>query len=291
MTKLLFVDDEPTIRLTLPKILEMHEFEVKAAATVTAALKFIQEEKFDVLLTDLNIGAPSDGFTVVSAMRRVQPDAVTIIITGYPAFESALQAIREQVDDYIAKPANVDELVRTIQQKVIKRERHVMRPQGPTSDSLETHKEQVLQRYVEAVRKARLPVSGLTDAEIADHVPKLIEQVIEDLRHPSTARVADRTEVSAEHGRARKRQGFAVADLVEEVRLLRYVIYTTIQASLLDLNASALVPDMVRIGDFLMIRLRESVAAYTDGEPERKALRRVPARKNAKLKPRERRAS
>src|SRR5437868_9746999 len=105
-TKVLFVDDEPTIRLTLPKILEMHEFEVKTAATVGEALKLIQSEEFDVLLSDLNIGEQSDGFTVVSAMRRVQPEALTIILTGYPAFESALQAIREQVDDYIAKPAD-----------------------------------------------------------------------------------------------------------------------------------------------------------------------------------------
>src|SRR6266567_5471173 len=49
-------------------------------------LKLIQSEQFDVLLSDLNIGEPSDGFTVVSAMRRIQPDALTIILTGYPAF-------------------------------------------------------------------------------------------------------------------------------------------------------------------------------------------------------------
>src|SRR3954464_15287260 len=126
MTRVLFVDDEPTIRLTLPKILEMHQFEVKAAANVAEALKLIQSEKFDVLLSDLNIGEPSDGFTVVSAMRRVQPEAVTIIITGYPAFESALQAIREQVDDYIAKPADINDLVLTIQKKLTKRDRHVL---------------------------------------------------------------------------------------------------------------------------------------------------------------------
>src|SRR3954447_4465822 len=125
MTKLLFVDDEPTIRLTLPQILEMHEFEVKAAASVTEALALIQTEKFDVLLSDLNIGEQSDGFTVVSAMRRVQPHALTIILTGYPAFESALQAIREQVDDYIAKPANVDELVSTIKSKLTHRVRNI----------------------------------------------------------------------------------------------------------------------------------------------------------------------
>src|SRR6266478_1717407 len=133
MTKLLFVDDEPTIRLTLPRILEMHEFEVKAAANVSDALALIQSEKFDVLLSDLNIGEPSDGFTVVSAMRRIQPDAITIIITGYPAFETALEAIRGQVDDYIVKPADTKELIDTIRQKLTNRTRHVPMPRQRVS--------------------------------------------------------------------------------------------------------------------------------------------------------------
>ena len=52
------------------------------------------------LLTDLNIGGPADGFILVSAMRRVQCKAATFILTGYPDFQTALEAIRKQVDDY-----------------------------------------------------------------------------------------------------------------------------------------------------------------------------------------------
>src|SRR5438874_11972725 len=95
-TRILFVDDEPSIRLTLPAILEMHGFVVRTASDVPEALALIQKEQFDVLLSDLNIGQPGDGFTIVSAMRRIQPNAVTVIITGYPAFETALEAIRKQ---------------------------------------------------------------------------------------------------------------------------------------------------------------------------------------------------
>src|SRR5437868_4551877 len=102
----------------------MHGYEVSAAATVAEALKIMNEKSFDVLLTDLNIGQPGDGFTVTSAMRRTQPDAVTIIITGFPAFETALQAIREQVDDYVVKPADVDKLVSCIEDKLQHRQSH-----------------------------------------------------------------------------------------------------------------------------------------------------------------------
>ena len=102
--RVLFVDDESAIRVTLPAILEMRGFEVTVAATVPEALDAIRSKTFDVLLSDLNIGEPGDGFTVVSAMRRTQPNCRTIILTGFPDFDKALRSIREQADDYVVKP-------------------------------------------------------------------------------------------------------------------------------------------------------------------------------------------
>src|SRR5712672_205791 len=101
--RILFADDEPGIRMTLPLILEQEGFEVSVAATVAEALVYINRDSFDVLLADLNIGEKGDGFTLISAMRRVQPHAVTLILTGYPDFVTALEAIRNQVDDYLTK--------------------------------------------------------------------------------------------------------------------------------------------------------------------------------------------
>ena len=115
---LLFVDDEPSIRMTLPPILQQRGFEVQAAGSVPEALQLIESRKFDILLSDLNIGEPGDGFTVVRAMRKVQPRCVTILLTGYPAFESAVEAIRQEVDDYVVKPANIDVLVNIMKEKL-----------------------------------------------------------------------------------------------------------------------------------------------------------------------------
>jgi hypothetical protein len=56
----------------------------------------MKDQPFDVLLTDLNIGSPADGFILVTAMRRLQPSASTFILTGYPDSQTALEAIREQ---------------------------------------------------------------------------------------------------------------------------------------------------------------------------------------------------
>src|SRR3954471_22150709 len=124
MVKILFVDDEPAIRLSLPAILKIHGFDVTSAGSVSEAIQEISRQNFDVLISDLNIGNPGDGFTVVSAMRRTQPSCVTLILTGFPAFESALQAIRSQVDDYLIKPAGVKQLVAAIEEKLRNRTPH-----------------------------------------------------------------------------------------------------------------------------------------------------------------------
>ena len=122
--RLLFVDDEPNIRLTLPPLMEQHGFTVKSAATVAEALSLIKCSTFDALICDINIDTESDGFTVVQAMREANPYCVTVMLTGYPGFETAIKAIHTEVDDYVVKPAEIDGLVSTLNHKLARRARH-----------------------------------------------------------------------------------------------------------------------------------------------------------------------
>src|SRR5438874_2727354 len=119
--ELLFVDDEPSIRLTLPPLLRERGFQVQVAANVSEALATIKAQRFDVLLSDINIDRESDGFTVVQAMREANTDAVTILLTAYPAFDTAVHSIRVEVDDYFTKPADLDAIVSTIDRKLLAR--------------------------------------------------------------------------------------------------------------------------------------------------------------------------
>jgi DNA-binding NtrC family response regulator len=112
--RLLFVDDEDSIRLTLAPILTRYGFEVTAVANVRDALAQMDLATYDVLVSDLNIEKAGDGFAVVAAMKVRQPACANIILTAYPDFDTAQQAIRLSVADYFVKPVNIEELISRI---------------------------------------------------------------------------------------------------------------------------------------------------------------------------------
>lgn len=264
-TRLLFVDDEPSIRLTLPAILKQRGFNVVTAASVPEALDLINNSKFDALLSDLNIGEPGDGFTVVSAMRRVQPQAATFIITGYPDFESALLAIRNQVDDYLTKPADVNVLVDIITRRLAGGEpRNYAVPMRRVSAVLRENVNAICDEWLRAVTaNPELAAIPLSAADRIDHIPGVFEELIRKIeRCEDTSEVAARA--AAEHGRARNRQGYSIPQIILEARLLQNTITETIQANLLGVELSTLISDMVKIGEGLGSILEISVRAYQE---------------------------
>jgi DNA-binding NtrC family response regulator len=115
---ILFVDDEEGIRTTLPPILKDCGFAVTAVGSVSDALAQVSREKYDVLVSDLNIHEPGDGFLVIAAMHLLQPKCVNLVLTGYPALDTAVEGIRQGIADYFAKPVEIDNLVNAINLKL-----------------------------------------------------------------------------------------------------------------------------------------------------------------------------
>ena len=119
--RVLFVDDDPSIRVIFPTMLRMKSFEVTSVGTVADALAEITSAQFDVLISALNIDRPTGGLIVVSAMRRAQPNCVTLILTGHPGFDIALEEIENQVDGYLIKPVPIPTLVSLMKEKLKQR--------------------------------------------------------------------------------------------------------------------------------------------------------------------------
>src|ERR1700733_3114744 len=104
LVKILLVDDDEIIRLSLSALLKQRGFDVTNASSVSEALKLISSETYDVLLSDLHMPGAGDGLTVVSAMRHANPKAVTMLLSAFPEMDAAAQAILLQADQILVKP-------------------------------------------------------------------------------------------------------------------------------------------------------------------------------------------
>src|ERR1700694_1194083 len=147
-TRVLCVDDEPNIRMTMPLILQAHGFDAVIVGTVSEALAEIAAHPFDVLLADLNIGEQGDGYTVASAMRRTHPGCINFILTGYPAIETALRTIASQVDEVLLKPMNPPKMVAAIERRLRERKPAGYIQTKRLSNILHDHKDEICQRVV-----------------------------------------------------------------------------------------------------------------------------------------------
>jgi ActR/RegA family two-component response regulator len=261
--RVLFLDDEDSIRATLPLMLEAYGFAVTSAATVPEALRLISQEKFEVLIADLNVGHPGDGFTVVSAMRRTQPEAVNFILTGYPAFETALEAIRQQVDDYLTKPTEIESLVTTIQAKLKDRKpTHGIQPKR-LPDIIEQNSEWIVKHWLTAVRKdPEISVISLPDSERQDHMPRLLKEALERARGRGLS--SEDTDAAYLHGTTRHRQGYTIPLIVREAKLLLRSLAECVQQNLLSIQVSYLIPDMVKVWETIETELEVSVRAFLE---------------------------
>jgi signal transduction histidine kinase len=107
--RLLIVEDEEAIALTLREVLQQESYDVEVAASAEEAEAMIRPGQFDLALLDLRVGEGS-GLSVLSYLKQHSPNSVAIVLTGYGALETAIQAMRDGALDYLLKPCDIGEL-------------------------------------------------------------------------------------------------------------------------------------------------------------------------------------
>jgi len=276
--KVLFVDDDPALRRTIPLILEQQGFAVAAAADVTSAIELITKQAFDVLVSDLNMGEVSDGFTVVSAMRKLQPKCRTLILTGFPDFQGALDRLLGQADGYILKPARPDALATRIRQQLSEPDPRPATKHKNLAELLLECKQKLLDSWKECVAQDPLLARpALSEQDRMDNVPAVLDEVIAALKaHRRTAQNHDEmrlraSEAAREHGIKRQQQGFTLEQLFKEIRLLQCCLFDLAQQNLLDLDVSALIPELTLASDTIEVMVAASIQAFVDAKASRTA--------------------
>jgi DNA-binding response OmpR family regulator len=264
--RVLLVDDDDSVRAMMSETLEHKGFEVVAAANVTDALTRIATERFDVLITDLHMPDPGDGFTVVSAMRHSQPNALTMLVSGYPDVQRAMAAILLEADEIVVKPFEIGRFTDLIQERILNRKSVTRSVKERVSSILERCSPSIVSDWLQRVNEAReLSHIPLSDTERTGHLPKVVADLVVRLRKPSTTPKdsdAISSDAAVAHGKLRYQQGYTPAMLVHESRILQVAIFGTLKDNLNSLDFSLLLPDIMTIADEVDAQLTQSMESF-----------------------------
>jgi DNA-binding response OmpR family regulator len=264
--RVLLVDDDEAVREVMTLTLTDKGFDVIPAASVVEALKLITTESFDVLITDLHMPNPSDGFTVVTAMRHSQPEALTLLVSGYPDVKSAMEAILLEADHIIVKPFGAANLAELVHEKLQTRKPSAQTPKERVASILERCQSGIVENWLARVKKDdRLNHIPLTDEERTAYLPKLLEDLIVRLREPIIAGEESSALVSSAaiaHGAIRRRQGYTPGMLVHDSRILQVTLFGMLQSNLSALDFSLLLPDVMTIADEVDSQLTQVMESY-----------------------------
>ena len=107
--KILLVDDEPNVLLTVQAILTSDGYDVDGFADSEEALEAIRAHQYDLVLTDLKM-PKVDGLGIVAEVRKSSPNTVCVMMTGYASVDSALEAVQLGAYEYLLKPVEVADL-------------------------------------------------------------------------------------------------------------------------------------------------------------------------------------
>ncbi len=111
-TRILVVDDDADLRLTVCEFLESLNLAVSSARNGSEALGILRDNRsgFDIIFTDLMMPPGPNGLDVMKAAKQQHPFCYVVIMTGYSCIETALESIRRGAFDYVAKPFKLVEL-------------------------------------------------------------------------------------------------------------------------------------------------------------------------------------
>jgi len=267
MPRILLAEDDDAVRDMLRATLERDGFEVVAVANVCDALRHIATENFDALLSDLHMPHAGDGFTVVSAMRHTHPRAVTLVLSGYPAIDEALSAIRLQADEVLTKPIQIAVLREAIRKKLVNPGPRSPLPTVSVASILEHDLNATIQDWMALVEHdEELTCIPLSFEARTGHLPNLIADLIFRLRLAPTAK-ADASTSARQHGDLRRKQGYTAAMVVEESRILQVSIFNTLQKNLEKVDFSRVLRDVITIADEVDSQLKQAMLSYSTPGP------------------------
>jgi len=138
--RILLVDDDLTVLLTLKAVLELHGFEVETAATTNEAFSRLESSTYHMVISDLRMETEKSGMEVIRAARRQSYDPATALLTAYPPSGEHVNGehgAEEKPDSMLVKPLGTGDLLRQIEALLIRHaDRQQLRQRSASSAQL-----------------------------------------------------------------------------------------------------------------------------------------------------------
>jgi len=276
-SKILLVDDDEDELFLTKKSLE-NTCEVTTATTVIGALRLIAEQSFDVLITDLHMPEPGDGFAVVTAMRHTQPDTLTLVVSDFPDVKKAMDAVLLQADEILVKPFVAGQLADLIDKKMATGKLPESKSKEGAAAILDRDANVLIERWSARLeRVAQLADIPATVSERTEHLPEIIRSITARLR---VSRVIDAIDTpcaaAVAHGKLRYRQGYSAPLIVQESRILQVCIFETIERNLASVDFTSVLPDIMIIADEVDSQLKQTIESFLITQREQTLLASTP---------------
>lgn len=120
-SNILVVDDEPVARQSLSDILRLEGYTVNAVPNGQAAVEYVRTHPVELMVVDLRMPG-MDGLEVVQVVNQVSPETEVILLTAFGTTESAIQALRLRIHDYLLKPASPAQVIASIKKGLSRRD-------------------------------------------------------------------------------------------------------------------------------------------------------------------------
>jgi DNA-binding response OmpR family regulator len=117
---ILVVDDEPIARQSLSDILRLEGYNVTSIANGELAVEHVRRYSVDLIMLDLKMPG-MNGLDVVQVVNQISPDTEIILLTAYGSMESAVEALRQRVHDYLLKPASPAQILESVKRGLERR--------------------------------------------------------------------------------------------------------------------------------------------------------------------------
>jgi YesN/AraC family two-component response regulator len=125
------------------------------------------------------LGGPGDGFTVVSAMRHAQPQALTLLVSGYPDVQEAMATIVLEADEIVLKPLQTSQFMDLIRDRLVNHKPMKRMEKEKVAEILQRNVDLITKDWLGRVGKnSILSVKSLSDQDRTGHIPKLIVDLV-----------------------------------------------------------------------------------------------------------------